>query len=133
MLLADFRNWFYQLRILNAEWKQWLQAVIKRRRDTVRVELDVLSMGLSLSVFIAHCLARHFARRHSRSILVSDAWVVAGSLLEVSCFWAGSLVEMQRVKAEVIQQAVYLNVEFSEPPQIYTTTFTFLGLGPIRI
>ena len=73
---ADLKNWFYQIAV-NPAWGKWLRAKIVAGRGKFKeVELTVLSMGLSLSVFIAHSLGKEIASMASEELKAYvDAWV----------------------------------------------------------
>jgi hypothetical protein len=116
VLLADFRNWFYQIPLPLA-WRKWFRArVVCGRGAFFDVELFVLSMGFALSVFIAHSLALAVARRAAETTAVDhDAWVD-------NLVWAGPPANLRRTAAELER------LRGSAAPALHEDTFEFLGL-----
>lgn len=128
VMLADFKNWFYQFRIPVA-WRPWFGALIASRRGQLQaLLLIVLSMGLGISTFVAQCVAKAIASLavtldspHDVNICDSDAWVD-------NLIWMSSTAELLRVMAALERLRPTLRFVWSEPPTIHTDTFDFLGL-----
>jgi hypothetical protein len=122
VLLADFRNWFYQIPLPLA-WRKWFRArVVCGRGAFFDVELFVLSMGFALSVFIAHSLALAVARRAAETTAVDhDAWVD-------NLVWAGPPANLRRTAAELERLRGELSFTWSAAPALHEDTFEFLGL-----
>lgn len=124
VVLADFANWFYQIPITES-WSKFFQANIAVGRGAfVSVELQVLSMGLAISVFIAHCLALAFVRPAARLVsadVFSDAWVD-------NLVGGGSVQHAQALSRSLERLASEAHVAWSSPPTVHTESFVFLGL-----
>jgi len=121
--LADFANWFYQIPIPE-NWSKYLQGKIAcSRGHFICVALRVLSMGLGVSVFIAHTLAKAFAihAAFAFSSVFKTAWV--DNLIA-----AGSTEDVTAVSEAWTNAATAANIAWSEKPKVYTDECEILGL-----
>jgi len=118
---GDLKNWFYQIPIPEA-WRRWFGARLASGRGSFEIRcLFVLSMGLAISVFIAHVLSLAIAAFVASENLSSDAWV--DNLL-----WLGERDEhfagfQERVSAAERR----FNCVWSETPT-RTRRFDFVGI-----
>lgn len=124
IVLADFANWFYQIPITPA-WGKFLQGRIAQRRGTFScVQLRVMSMGLGVSVGIAHTLANVFATSSAEEAALrvcAAAWV--------DNLYGGGNVEQARSLAKAWEEAARCaNAVWSEPPVVYEGECELLGL-----
>ena len=118
---GDLKNWFYQIPI-PLEWRRWFAARLAAARGEFEVRcLFVLSMGLAVSVFIAHVFSLAIAARIAASLL-SDAWVDNLLWLEMQ---EG---QFEGFDARVKEATEHFNIMWSDEPALYTV-FDFVGLN----
>ena len=118
---GDLKNWFYQIPI-PPEWRRWFAARLAAARGEFEVRcLFVLSMGLAVSVFIAHVFSLAIAARIAASLL-SDAWVDNLLWLEMQ---EG---QFEGFDARVKEATEHFNIMWSDEPALYTV-FDFVGLN----
>jgi hypothetical protein len=122
ILLADLKNWFYQIPIPREWWPWFCTRIAACRGDFVQVALTVLSMGLGISTYIAHSLALAVAR-----LAMPTAPSSAGSWVD-NLFWVGTTAELDVVQENLSRLQHGLNFIWSSPPTVHTSSFDFLGL-----
>lgn len=122
--LGDFANWFYQIAI-SPQWGKYLQARIARARgEFVCVQLRVLSMGLGVSVFVAHTLAETFA---TESALEAALRVWASAWVD-NLVGGGGRDQAYALRDVWVQAARDANIAWSEPPTVHEEECELLGL-----
>lgn len=121
VMLADLKNWFYQIAV-PASWRRWFGVRLAAGRgEFTDHALFVLSMGLGVSVFLAHMLALAVARAAATAEVDTDAWVD-------NVFWAGPPAALDAVAANLADLKSRLAFEWSSPPAVSQTEFVFVGL-----
>ena len=118
---GDLKNWFYQIPIPPA-WRRWFAAKLATARGSFEVRcLFVLSMGLAISVFIAHVFSLAIAARIAGDLLF-DAWVDNLLWLQMEDN------QFEGFDARVREATAFFNIKWSDPPKLYTV-FDFVGLS----
>jgi hypothetical protein len=122
-LLGDLKNWFYQIKTPRRWWR-WFAVRVAAGRGRFEVRtLRVLSMGLALSVFIAHSFALEIARRaaHDQNRVAFDAWVD-------NLIWLADVPEdLDSVTTRLAALSSQLQFVGSMPP-VRAQEFVFVGI-----